>query len=871
MIDRSRFRLPALVLTSVLMSCSGGDGGGTAGPNPTPEQPRATTIEISPSDAALAFLGETTNFTATVRDQNGSVMSLTVTWTSNNTAVVEVNSSGQATAIGNGTASITAAASGLSASVQVQVEQVASQLLVLSGDNQTGGVGEALADPLVVQVSDAGGNGMATIPVTFSVTGGGSLSGETTSSDAEGRASTEWTLGTNTAEGQQVTATIAGDVDAVFNATVEPGAPTSFTKVTGDGQEATRGITLPNALIVEVLDEFGNPVVGVDVDFAVTEGGGSVDPATAQIDETGRAQTAWTLGPNPGDNTATASIAGFAALEFTATGVGVPDLLVAGVTTSPSTVTPDQNVTFNITLRNDGDGPNSVAVPVNVTVDGTLLGDVESGVIAGNGGTRIVTFEAGTFDVGDHALIVEVDPDDMVEETDEGNNVNESTFEVESSVPLTSGVPVTGLSGAEDSETFFSIEVGSGGGGAPVSFASGPVASSVERRAATQKFNPAGLVRPGAVSGGNLGAFVEALQISLSGGSAGQDADLYVKFGSEPTTDDFDFSSLSSTSTESVTINAPQEGTWYILVHGFTAYSDVTLSAEVGDVEEEEEEETDFDIELVFISEATQNQTAAFESARARWQAAITADLADANFANNPLAADTCIDGQGEISDIVDDLRIFISLIEIDGAFGTLGRAGPCWVRGNLLTIVGIMEFDTADLDFLEGQNQLVPVVLHEMGHVLGIGSLWSSAGLLVNPSLPDNQGADTHFTGTNAIAAFDAAGGDAYVDGEKVPVENMAGAGSGDSHWREALMENELMTPSLNAGSNPLSAISLASLIDLGYQVDTGTADGYTLDLGGLAPPRTLSPPISLHGDVIDRPILVIGPDGRVQRVIRR
>ena len=61
----------------------------------------------------------------------------------------------------------------------------------------------------------------------------------------------------------------------------------------------------------------------------------------------------------------------------------------------------------------------------------------------------------------------------------------------------------------------------------------------------------------------------------------------------------------------------------------------------------------------------------------------------------------------------------------IDGAGGVLGSAGPCLIRDTGPTAVGRMRFDTADLASLEGGGQLDEVVLHEMGHVIGIGSLW--------------------------------------------------------------------------------------------------------------------------------------------------
>lgn len=57
------------------------------------------------------------------------------------------------------------------------------------------------------------------------------------------------------------------------------------------------------------------------------------------------------------------------------------------------------------------------------------------------------------------------------------------------------------------------------------------------------------------------------------------DADLYVRFGSQPTRNSYDCSSLSYTSNEQCVINSPQEGTWHIMVYGWRSYTDVTLTA----------------------------------------------------------------------------------------------------------------------------------------------------------------------------------------------------------------------------------------------------------------------------------------------------
>jgi hypothetical protein len=141
------------------------------------------------------------------------------------------------------------------------------------------------------------------------------------------------------------------------------------------------------------------------------------------------------------------------------------------------------------------------------------------------------------------------------------------------------------------------------------------------------------------------------------------------------------------------------------------------------------------------------------------------------------------------------------------------------------------MQLDFADVSSLEQNGDLLDVALHEMAHVLGVGTLWGNfETLLINPSLPSSPGADTHFSGSRAVAAFDAAGGTAYTGGAKVPVDNGADVGSSDAHWREAVLLLELMTPELTPGiGNPLSAITTGSLADLGYSVNSSAADPFT------------------------------------------
>ncbi|HEU0015750.1 MAG TPA: Ig-like domain-containing protein [Longimicrobium sp.] len=79
------------------------------------------------------------------------------------------------------------------------------------------------------------------------------------------------------------------------------GPPAALDVVSGDDQTATVGTELPQALVVRVLDDDGDPVPDQIVNFVVTAGGGSVFAGTALTDANGQASERWTLGTVAGD------------------------------------------------------------------------------------------------------------------------------------------------------------------------------------------------------------------------------------------------------------------------------------------------------------------------------------------------------------------------------------------------------------------------------------------------------------------------------------------------------------------------------------------------------------------------------------------
>jgi uncharacterized protein YjdB len=89
-----------------------------------PPSPVVTTVTVSPTTAAVN-VGATTTLTATVKDQNGNVMTgQTVAWSTNNAPVATVSSSGVVTGVSAGSAMITATSSGKSGTSSITVNTV---------------------------------------------------------------------------------------------------------------------------------------------------------------------------------------------------------------------------------------------------------------------------------------------------------------------------------------------------------------------------------------------------------------------------------------------------------------------------------------------------------------------------------------------------------------------------------------------------------------------------------------------------------------------------------------------------------------------------------------------------------------------------
>jgi hypothetical protein len=160
----------------------------------------------------------------------------------------------------------------------------------------TSQVATAIEGPSVV-VTDAGGQPVSGVLVTFTVTGGGAVQFPIATSDSAGIASAGfWQIGPKVGP-NIVTATVEGLAPVTFTVASQAGPAAAIGPFSGSGQSGAPGSTLPNRLVARITDAGGNPKPGATVTFAVTSGGGSLSSTTATTDAAGLATSGtWTLG-----------------------------------------------------------------------------------------------------------------------------------------------------------------------------------------------------------------------------------------------------------------------------------------------------------------------------------------------------------------------------------------------------------------------------------------------------------------------------------------------------------------------------------------------------------------------------------------------
>ncbi|HEU0052706.1 MAG TPA: invasin domain 3-containing protein, partial [Longimicrobium sp.] len=296
-----------------------------------------TTVPVNPvvtvTDAfSNPVPGVSVTFTAAGNGEvsDGTTTGTSVTITTDGTGVAAVSSWKLRTTAGLD--SLTATAGALSTVFTATATAGAPANIAKSaGDGQTATVNTAVPTAPAVLITDANGNPVSGVSVTFTpATGDGSVTGSPATTNASGIATVgSWTLGT-AAGADSLTAT-AGALSTVFTATGTAGPPANIIKNAGDAQTDTVGKDVAIAPQVKITDSFGNPVFGVSVAFAVATGGGAVTGTPATTDSAGLAAVgSWKLGNLVGSNSLTAT-AGALSTTFTATGIADAPAKVANV------------------------------------------------------------------------------------------------------------------------------------------------------------------------------------------------------------------------------------------------------------------------------------------------------------------------------------------------------------------------------------------------------------------------------------------------------------------------------------------------------------------------------------------------------------
>ncbi len=603
-----------------------------------------------------------------------------------------------------------------------------------------------------------------------------------------------------------VRATLGAVVDSAAVAVTQTAGQLEVSGGGGQTGSVAQQLLLP--IQVRLLDAGGFAMPNVEVQFTVTQGGGTVAAARDTTATNGRASTFWTLGTSTTSGqqlTASLVAGGVVPITFTATATAGPSDTVAvqagdGQTAGTGTQLPvDPSVRVRDAFNNIKAG---ATVSFAVTAGGGFVSSPQDTTDAG--GVASVRWTLGT--AGTNTLVATV----------AGAGIG--------------GNPVT----------FGATAVAAG---APASIAVVEGDNQTNLQGFALNVAPAVVVRD--ASSNPVGGVEVVFAVASGGGTV---------TGGTDTTSVFGIARVGSW-----TIQGGANSLTATAAGGGITGNPVTFNA-TGLAQ------GTYNIDVRNLTLLTGPQQEAFDSAKAKWQRLLIGDVADA-FAS--FAAGWCGPGSPAISETIDDVIIYASVVFIDGPGGILGQAGPCAIRDvGHQPAAGLMRFDSADVAGLLAAGLFDEVILHEVGHILGIGTVWGPTrlNLLRNPSLQGN--ADPYFIGPRAIQAFDDAGGTGYTGGAKVPVENIGGPGTADAHWRESVFDNELMTGFINFGINPLSAVTVGSLWDEAYLVNMAGSDAYALTLALLA--ARAGPVLALGDDIWHGPILVIDRQGRVIRVIQ-
>jgi hypothetical protein len=657
-----------------------------------------------------------------------------------------------------------------------------------------------------------------------------------------------------------------------------PSEPTQLVFKAGSNQDGPAGAALPVQIVVEARTS-SSTLANVTISMSVeSQGGGSVAPASAKTAANGQATFTWTLGPKIGTQTLTATSTGTRpvtasttanahagaasaiipltdANQFVVVGHAVAILPSIKVTDALGNPIGGESVTFEVLQGN------SVLTGAQKTSDASGVATLGGWTI----GQDALSYQIRARITSGAVFIFEARgiPAALTQVAGGGQTVNAGT-----AVPILPSVKATRDDGSALANVPVTFTVINGGGSVqgnqavtgtdgtaqPSRWILGTTPGPNRLEAATLgkpsiNFDATGIAAVAAnvvASGGTalagfFGNYLTGVpEVTVTDGTGKPVAAALVGFsvtagggtltGASALTDFQGKASITSWRLGASGTQTVSATTGAIAPVSFTAAGSAPPAST-------------FRIEVRYPnSQPTTSQKAAFDAAAARWTQLILAGAPPYTVVpSDHVPGDTtCPEITGQI---IDGIVIYADLKAIDGINNVLGSTGVCIIRDNgLLPVQAAMTFDTADLPGLETNGTLNLVILHEMGHALGFGTIWHvnvpgefgyTPTVSTNSFLNGYPGSDPSFNGPAARTAFyGAIAAGTTFSGTAVPVEGSFGAGTRYSHWRETLFSTELMTGFLGPGLiNPLSAFTVQQFHDLGYVVNDALADTYSFN----------------------------------------
>lgn len=337
-------------------------------------------------------------------------------------------------------------------------------------------VGSAVSPAPSVRVTDAAGNPVSGVTVTFTLVGGGSVTGATQTTNAQGIATVgSWTIGSAVGTTYGLTASAPGTQSVGFQTTAIAGPAARLVIATQPSATAQSGVPFAQQPVIQVTDAAGNPVDanGVSVTASIASGGGTLSgTTTVQTDADGQATFS---------NLAITGAAGARTLSFTATdltsatssvvtvGAGAVDESQSSLTAQPGTVDAGNPVTITVSVRDAaGNAVPATTISLSSEPGGTFGSSSLTSDASGSatttftppvGGEYVITATAGAA-----ALTTTVTATEPITDAGGGPSADESS--------LTTSTPAIQRGQSARFELFVADALSNPLGGVPVAFTS---------------------------------------------------------------------------------------------------------------------------------------------------------------------------------------------------------------------------------------------------------------------------------------------------------------------------------------------------------------------------------------------------------------